>query len=120
VLACAELALGLFVFSADSPALANSAAERLLAEANIPAPANALRMNPRLLLMCAPSKTRNARRDLRQRLYRYVIQTSEAVSLASFMKQIEFPILGHQRLCIQFTFNLSKRMLCAKRREPFR
>jgi hypothetical protein len=70
LLACAELALGLFVFSADSPALANSAAERLLAEANIPAPANALRMNPRLLLMCAPSKTRNARRDLRQRLYR--------------------------------------------------
>jgi len=58
LLACAELAFGLFVFSANSPALANSPAERLLADANIPAPANALPMNPRLLLMFSPFKTK--------------------------------------------------------------
>jgi hypothetical protein len=55
---CEEFVPVLLVFSVDSPATESSPAERLLAEANIPAPAKALRMNPRLLLMSSPSKTK--------------------------------------------------------------
>jgi hypothetical protein len=54
--ACEEFTPVLVVFSVDSPATESSPAERVLAEANIPAPAKALRMNPRLLLMCALPK----------------------------------------------------------------
>jgi hypothetical protein len=60
LLACAEFTPVLFACLADSPLLASSPAESVLADANNPAPANALRMNPRLLLMFVPSqKNRN-------------------------------------------------------------
>ena len=62
---CEEFAPVLLVFSVASPATASSPAERVLAEANMPVPGKALRMNPRPLLLCAPgNETHNPRRFL--------------------------------------------------------
>ena len=87
----------------------------------MPAPAKALRMNPRPLLMCAPSReTPNPRRFFANIASLYRKDTGSGHSLVARERNWNSDSYLAKFLLIRFTFDPSKRMLCAKPRETFR
>jgi hypothetical protein len=85
----------------------------------MPAAGKALRMNPRPLLMCAPGKETGQPAPLLRKQLHQRKDTGSGHSLLARERNWNSDSYLAKFLLIRFTFDPSKRMLCAKPRETF-